>query len=102
MDISFAEKFPSINWHLLFKGGVRCGLPSDKLASLLDKLMKSGPTLILSFFFFFMMLWKYFLLHSMSLGLPEMLKIREGGECGDEELKLWIQILAELLNGCAI
>lgn len=31
----------------------------------------------------------------MSLDLSEMLKLREGGECGDEGLKLQIQILTE-------
>ena len=34
----------------------------------------------------------------MSLDLSEMLKMREGGECGDEGLKLQIQILTETIT----
>ena len=47
-------------------------------------------------------MWKYFLLLSMSLDLSEILKVREGEECGGEQLKLWIQISRSRLNGCVI
>lgn len=80
---------------LLLKYRVSCEVSHDKLVPLLDKLLKSGPGLALTG------LLDDVEIFPVALHVPDLLeifKMREGGESGDEGLKLWIQVLAELLR----